>query len=300
MFVTSGATCLPKRTIPDFQPSPLFQADPSVEQLAEVFNRSRNIQSLQSNSVTINVNKERTINANLTWAREKRFRMNATIAGGIAGVDIGSNDEGFWMAIRQGLAKSMYFARHAEFDAQPNRPILPVSPVWLIQALGVCDMPYLPTQPPIKRPDGMLEISTIEPSPIGDYTRTLVVDPKYGFSREIRLRDPTGIEVAKAFQSKHEYYASVQTSLPRSVKVQLFATGGNLLEIEISIAAYVVNGLAPEDQTQFTFPNTNGYQLENLAQLTSAGQPSVVPQQVAPPQNNYPQASYRGVAWESR
>ena len=79
----------------------MFTTDPTRDQLAEVINRSRNVQSLQSNSVTVNVNHERTINTNLTWAREKRFRMTASVAG-VAGVDIGSNDEEFWMAIRGG------------------------------------------------------------------------------------------------------------------------------------------------------------------------------------------------------
>ena len=293
-LVTGGATCMPRRSIPEFQPKPVFTTPPTQDQLTEAINRSRNVQSLQSNSVTVNVNNERTINTNVTWAREKRFRMTASVAG-FAGVDIGSNDEVFWMAIRGGLTKEMYFARHVEFESQVDRPVLPVSPIWLIQAMGICEIKSRLVQDPVTRADGLVELTTEEPSPIGNYTRTLVVDPKYGFTRQVFLRDPTGRLVANAQQSKHEYYASVQSSLPHHIKVQLIPSGSPLLEIDISIASYVVNSLATDNMTQFVMPNTNGYQVVNLGQ---SGPQAIVPQQVAPPQLNYPQVSYRGVPWD--
>lgn len=293
-LVTGGATCMPRRSIPEFQPKPVFTTPPTQDQLTEAINRSRNVQSLQSNSVTVNVNNERTINTNVTWAREKRFRMTASVAG-FAGVDIGSNDEVFWMAIRGGLTKEMYFARHVEFESQVDRPVLPVSPIWLIQAMGICEIKSRLVQDPVTRADGLVELTTEEPSPIGNYTRTLVVDPKYGFTRQVFLRDPTGRLVANAQQSKHEYYASVQSSLPHHIKVQLIPSGSPLLELDISIASYVVNSLATDNMTQFVMPNTNGYQVVNLGQ---SGPQAIVPQQVAPPQLNYPQVSYRGVPWD--
>ena len=293
-LVTGGATCMPRRSIPEFQPKPVFTTPPTQDQLTEAINRSRNVQSLQSNSVTVNVNNERTINTNVTWAREKRFRMTASVAG-FAGVDIGSNDEVFWMAIRGGLTKEMYFARHVEFESQVDRPVLPVSPIWLIQAMGICEIKSRLVQDPVTRADGLVELTTEEPSPIGNYTRTLVVDPKYGFTRQVFLQDPTGRLVANAQQSKHEYYASVQSSLPHHIKVQLIPSGSPLLEIDISIASYVVNSLATDNMTQFVMPNTNGYQVVNLGQ---SGPQAIVPQQVAPPQLNYPQVSYRGVPWD--
>lgn len=286
---------MPRRSIPEFQPKPLFTSAPTLNQLAEAINRSRSAQSLQSNSVTVNVNNERTINTNVTWAREKRFRMTASVAG-IAGVDIGSNDDEFWMTIRAGLTKEMYYARHAEFDAQPNRPVLPVSPVWLIQAMGVCDIDLNKlVADPVTRADGMVELTTLEPSPIGNFTRSLVVDPKYGYSRQVFLKDPTGRLVANATQSKHEYYSSIQSCLPHQVKVQLIPAGSEPLELEISIASYVVNSLAADNMTQFQLPSTNGYTVKNLGQT---GPLAITPQQVAPPLPSYPQTSFRGVSQE--
>jgi len=285
---------MPRRTIPDFQPTPLFNSPPSWEQLAEAINRSRNVRSLQSNSVTVKANDERSINSNVTWSRPKRFRLTASVLG-LAGVDIGSNDDAFWMAIRNFEQPTMFFARHNEFDLQVDRPVLPVSPEWLIQAMGVCELDLtrlVPQQQPITRPDGMIEIATWEPTPIGNYRRTLVVDPKYGFVREVFLFDPSPRLVAHAKQFKHEYYTSVQTSLPHQVKVQLLPSGSEPFELDISIASYVINGLDPDNQKQFEMPNMMGYKTMDLGRT---GPQAMVPQQVAPPQPMVPQVSYRGV-----
>ena len=296
-FVTCGATCIPKRTIPDFQPQPMFAAPPTLDQLLEVLNRTRNVQSLQSNSVSVTLNNERSINTNVTWAREKKFRMTASIAGGVAGVDIGSNEEAFWLTMRNfGTTPEMVFARHDEFESQVERRILPVSPVWLIEAMGISELnPSQLVQNPITRADGLVELTSSVPSPIGAYARTLVIDPKFGYSKQVFLRDPTGRLVANAQHSKHQYYPSIQTSLPHDIKVQLIPAGDPTLELDISIGAYLVNGLSPDDTTQFALPNMNAFRVHNLAQPQASTPPTV-----APPQSNYPRSSYRGVPWDER
>jgi hypothetical protein len=297
-WIASGATCIPRRNIPDFQPIPAFDAPPTREQLVDAINRTRNIQSLQSSSVNVTLNNERSVNANMAWARPRKFRMTASVAG-VAGFDLGSNEESFWMTVRSfATTPDIYFARHDAFESQVDRRILPVSPVWLVEALGIndIDLQYL-IQEPMTRADGFVEMTTYVPSPIGNYTRTLAVDPKYGFARQVFLRDPTGRLVANAHQSKHQYYPSVQTSLPHSVKVQLIPAGSPVMELDISIAAYVVNGLPTEDMTQFMMPDARSYNATDLAP-PSQGHAQTVPPAVAPPQPTYPRTSYRGVHWD--
>jgi hypothetical protein len=293
MMVTGGATCIPKRSIPEFQPKPVFTAPPTLDQLIEVVNRTRNVQSLQSNSVSVTLNNERAVNTNMTWAREKRFRMTASIAG-VAGLDIGSNDEAFWLTVKNfATTPEMYYAKHAEFDAMVDRRMFPVSPVWLIEAMGISDISLSQLiEQPVSRADGLVELTSKVPSPVGNYTRTLIVDPKFGYSHQVFLRDPSGRLVANAQQSKHQYYPSIQTSLPHEIKVQLIPAGDPLWELDISIGAYLVNGLPPDNMTQFTMPNMAAYRVTNLAQ-----QATMSPQ-VAPPQPAVPQMSYRGVTWD--
>lgn len=299
LFVSGGATCIPRRNISDFQPTPVFDTPPTLEQIAEVLNRSRGIQSLQSNSVSVMLNNERSINANMTWARPKKFRMTASVAG-IAGFDLGSNEEVFWMTVRNfATTPTMFFARHDEFESQVHRQVLPVSPVWLIEALGVNDLDLAQVyQTPVARPNGLIEIASAVPSPIGYYQRTLVVDPKFGFCREVFLKDPSGRLVASAYQSKHQYYPSVQTSLPHAVKVQLKPMGEEDMELDITISAYVVNGLSPEGMTQFTMPDRSSYQSVDLTRFNQGSSQAIAPPVVAPPQPTVPRNGYRGVPWD--
>jgi hypothetical protein len=298
-FVACGATCMPKRTIPDFQPTPAFNSPPTFEQLVEVLNRTRNVQSLQSNSASVTLNNERAVNTNMTWAREKKFRMTASVAG-IAGLDIGSNEEAFWLTIRNfATTPEMYYARHDEFESLVHRPMLPVSPVWLIEALGVIELnPQLVQQAPVTRADGLIEITSWVPSPIGNFARTIVVDPKFGYSRQIVLKDPTGRFVANAQQSKHQYYPSIQASLPHAVKVQLSPAGYEVIELDISIGAYLVNGLPPDNVAQFVMPDRSAFQSYDLARLNQGNHQAIAPPMVAPPQPSYPHNSYRGVPWD--
>jgi hypothetical protein len=297
--VTGGATCIPKRTIPDFQPTPVFNAPPTTEQLIEVLNRTRNVQSLQSNSVTVTLNNERTVNANLTWAREKKFRMTASLAG-VAGLDIGSNEEEFWLTIRNfATTPEMFYARHDAFDAQIHRRMLPVSPAWLIEAMGISEVnPYQMVYPPTTRADGLIEIASVMPSAVGNYTRTLVIDPKFGTSRQVQLKDPTGRLVAYSQQSKHQYYPSIQTSLPHSIKVHLDPAYDPKVDLDITIGAYLVNGMPAESIQQFAMPDSRAFKMYDLTRLDPTNQPTVSPPVVAPAQPNYPRHSYRGVSMD--
>jgi hypothetical protein len=298
-MVASGATCMPKRTIPEFQPQVLFSNQPSTDQLIEVINRSRGVQSLQSNFVTVNPNKIRNLDATLVWQRERRFRM----AGGISRMlgnnfEVGSNDEWFWMAIRDGMNPQLFVARHEEFDAQPHRRILPISPLWIVEALGVVSIePHQLMGEPAKRPDGMVELNTMVPSPTGTYTRTLVVDPQYGFTRQIFLRDPTGRLVATANQTQHEYYPSISMSLPHRVVVQLTPALDPPTEIDITIGKYAVNHLDPNQTAGYEAPNPAGYEVIQLVQYNQGMAQAVTPIQVTPP-NTQPNSAFRGVDWD--
>jgi len=130
------------------------------------------------------------------------------------------------------------------------------------------------------------------------YIRTLVVDPKFGYSREVYLQDPTGRLVAKAIQSKHQYYPSIQTSLPHQVKVQLTPAGDPPLELDISVGAYLVNGMEPNDMTQFTVPNMKSFFVRDLTKMNQGIADPNTPPLVSPPPSNNPRNATRGVSWD--
>ena len=298
-FAASGATCMPKRKIPEFQPQPIFTSAPSTDQVLDVLNRSRNIQSLQSNFVTVNPNKMRNLDATLVWQRERRFRVSGGISRMLGNnFDVGSNDEWFWMAVRDGMNPQLYVARHDEFEAQPQRRVLPVSPLWIVEALGVIAVdPQQTIGTPVQRPDGLMEINTAAPSPTGTFTRTIVVDPKFGYTRQLVLRDPSGRLVATANQLEHEYYPSVGMSLPHRVVIQLVPALDPPTEIDITIGKYAVNSLDPNQVTGYELPHSAGYQVTNLVQFSQGLPQAVTPIQVTPA-NAPPTSAFRSVPWD--
>lgn len=301
VFCSTGATCIPKRQLNELKPTPVFTVPPTLDQLTEVLNRTTQVNSLQSNSISVRVNQETSLSSTLTWMREKNFRMTASIAG-FRGLDLGSNQDAFWMTIRIGMTPNLFYARHDEFDAQPVRRILPVSPLWLIEALGVTGFdPSTMIQEPIVRADGMIELTTFVPSVGGNLQRSLIVDPQYGFTRQIFLRDATGRLIAQSQQSNHEYYSAIQTSLPHKVKIQLIPQMDEQIELDITIGSYMVNGMSGSSGTQFDFPNTNGFQSINIAR-PMGGEPALPLPIATPPAqpqiNPSFHSSLRGVPWD--
>lgn len=296
VFSCTGATCLPRKTISEFQPPILFQQQPDVQQIAAAVNRSQNVQKLQSNVVSIRFpGNLGSLNANLNYEKEKRFRVQGSASLGLGSVDIGSNDEVFWMGIRQGASPTLFYAQHAQFEQQLNRQILPVSPLWLIEAMGIISIdPYQITNQPTLRPDGLLEVRTSTPSPVGNYTRTLMIDPKYGYVRHLFLNDPNGRLVARSSMSDQQYYSAIEYSLPHRVEVQLIPQGTDPMDMVLEIHQYNVNSLDPSMPNLFQFPDTRGYKVEDLTQINAGQTLPVQAQRVSPPDNPPDRFGYRG------
>lgn len=298
VFTTGGATCVPKRPISEFQPPNVFTAPPDIQQIAEVLNRSRAIQQLQSNAVTIRVPGAPVLSARMVWERPRRFRMT----GGVSLVtgtvfDLGSNDEVFWMATRHGPSPTLYYARHDQFATQMERQILPVSPEWLIEALGIIELdPSTVIGTPSIQADGQMEIESTLASPIGQYRRTITVDPKSAVVRRVLLRDPTGRLLATSILSDHEYYSAIRSSLPRRIQAQLIPTGSSPMDLRIDVGSYSLNNNQGQDPERWTPPNSAGYTVYDLVQL-NGGQPlSVRSPEYQPAALGVPQVSYRGVS----
>ncbi len=175
--------------------------------------------------------------------------------------------------------------------------------------MGVIEIdPYTVLGAPQMRADGMLEVQTAQASPAGQYLRTIVIEPKYGYVRQVLLRDPSGRLLANANLSDHEYYESVEYSLPRKIQVQLTPSGGPPINLELEVGYYAINSLEGNDPDRFTMPDFRGYQAIDLARVNgdefgplpmdsgtvpAAYVPNPYPNNVAP-SNGYPATSYRG------
>lgn len=302
LWMTAGATCHQKRALTEFQPPEVFRAPPDIQQLAEVINRNRSIQQLESNAVTVRTPGIPTLSARILWERPRRFRMTGGLSR-LTGTDfdLGSNDDLFWMATRHGPSPTLYFARHDQFDSQMNRQVLPVSPDWLVEAMGIVELdPATVTETPNMRADGMLEVQSLINSQIGSYRRTLVIDPKYATVRQVILRDPSGRMLATSTLSNHQHYPALQVSLPHRVQVQLMPVGAEPLDLDVVVSFYSLNDNQGTDPQRWTIPDTAGYTVVDLVQINASHSNQLPPSAIQFPQYQQaqppvPKTSYRGV-----
>lgn len=284
-FVAGGATCARRQTIRnEFLPPVVFEHAPSLQQIADRVNHSRAITQLESTTLTIS-SPEMSINlrGELAWERSPEtlggkvpdnFSLKGYAASQMFGTPLaaGSNADMFWMQMQvPGTPPTIYFANHRAFDDQAGpRHFLPVSPLWLSQALGIIDFdPNGQHEAPHPRADGKIEITSYLPSPRGTYSRVLVMDQSTGVIEQTILRNPASKMVAIALQSDHQYYSAVDWSLPHKVDIQLQPDVGDPMAFTIEVGFYNMNAPAKTESGAFAPPDPTGLVMVNLVELNA-------------------------------
>jgi hypothetical protein len=293
-FVAGGATCANRRqTIRnEFLPPVVFDEVPTLQQIAERVNHSRAITQLESATLTIS-SPEMAINlrGELAWERSPallgtkipdNFSLKGYAGSQVFGTPLaaGSNADLFWMQMQApGTPPTIFYAKHREFDNQLGpRHILPVSPLWLSEALGIIDFdPNGQHDAPQQRVDGKIEVVSYIPTARGTYRRVLVLDAQTGVIEQTILNDPASKMVAMALQSDHQYYSAVDWNLPHNVSIQMQPDDGPPLAFTIEIGFYSMNSPAKTDPNAFAPPDPTGLVMHNLVELNggkaSAGTP---------------------------
>ncbi|MEM8736021.1 MAG: hypothetical protein AAGG44_17460, partial [Planctomycetota bacterium] len=283
-FVCGGAACPSRRTIAEFQPPIVFSNQPDLPEIVAHVNKSLALNDLESNNLTVTGPElPARLRGRIKWQRPRNFRLEAYLGTKLMkAFEAGSNDQRFWLQRNSDI----YFASHREFDSYAGpRNVLPVSPLWLREAMGVVEFaPNFAHEPPIEHPDGKLEIRSIFPSnrPGAFHQRHIVIDASTGVIEQTILKDHTGRMIARAFQSDHQYYSEIDFSLPHKIDVQLIPEVGPPLMFTIEVGFYLINQSEGNNPSQWQFPDTTGMNQVNLTQLNGAGQLTVIPPNYTP------------------
>lgn len=274
VWVAGGATCHRRTSLADLNPPPvIFTETPSAAELIAAINRTDAVQKMQSTSTTVELLDSplpiKRLNATLALERPRRLRMRVSVPIALgAGMDVGSNDEVFWMRYPEGMQQTLLFARHEEFQHHMLGSPLPVDPTWITEALGLLHIdPSAVIGEPIVRADKKLELRTQVPTASGVYTRVLHVDAQGGFVRDQYLYAPDGRLVASANGAEHRFYEEARIVLPHSVRVQLQPVAAPPLGLQIEIGSYVLNQLLGSDPNLFAMPADGNGQVIDLSRI---------------------------------
>jgi hypothetical protein len=269
--------------------------------VAAVNQNSSRIQSITATGVTITIPDMLglpLLSGNIAAERPGRFRLTAgTIAG--QELDIGSNDELFWMWVRRNQPPAVYFCRHVQFANSNIRQFMPIEPSWLLAAMGIVDIDpasVFDGPLPSARGQGTVELRSWLPSASGRLQRVTVVDARRAWVVEQDIYDQSGTTLlASARADSHRYYEREQVSLPDRVTIQLPTAN---LRMTINLGPVQINQLAADRGQLWTLPTFDGYPRYDLGNaapgtpLPGPGAPSPLGGIVPTSYPSYPTTPY--------
>lgn len=248
-----------------FPPAPVvFPRTPTLAEIQQDRNvRVRAVHQLQATGATLTVQGMPSLRADLSLEPTRHFRLGAgtTLTG--QELDIGSNDELFWIWVRRNTPPVVYYCRHDQYAQSAARQVVPIEPGWLIEALGLVtfDSQYQ-HQGPFAAGAQRIEIRTLVPSPGGDLIKSTILHEQYGYVIEQKVLDAQQRLIASAVGSRHQYDVKTGVSLPRTVEINLPSMG---LAFTLDVSEYVINGPLGDPAQLWAMPRFEGYQAIDLA-----------------------------------
>jgi hypothetical protein len=263
LTATTGASCPRNRQLIN-DPAPIvLSPEATLADVIRVVNaNSSRIQQLQSSGATLTVAGMPPLEATYAFDRPHRFRLRAQTRITGPEVDLGSNDEIYWMWVRHSQEPAVYWGRHEEFYQSAAREILPVPPDWLIEALGVVELdPTGQHEGPFRNRPGQLELRSTLPAPGSELLKITVLDDTRGWVVEQHLYDRAQRPLASALASSFQHDPTTGVSLPRHVEIRLPAAQ---LHFTLQTDRHLVNQLEGDPTQLWTLPQMTGFPLVNL------------------------------------
>lgn len=242
-----------------------------VELLEIQKSRSQLVKQLQA-SVSVKMTGAPKIKGTIQVEFPERLRLKAGFLGlSELGIDVGSNDELFWIWLKASSSEQpevMYYAGHRDYDRSALRLSIPLDPKWLLDGLGLSQFSAQDRHVgPFARPDGKIELMTEKQSPAGLQrvvtlfdARSFVIVQQALYNSEDKL---------VAYMNSSDYQA-VNTNgrpidIPKKIKVVMVEANGETAEITIQLGRISLDPLYGDPQKMWSLPRADGVAKVNLA-----------------------------------
>jgi len=280
-FSAGGASC-PKRTASGPTLPTAFAGPPTLDEVIRQVNvNSAPIHQLQGQSATLHIPGLPALRTEIVLERPQRLRLRADHMLTGSELDLGSNEDLFWIWVRQADPPAVYFAQNQQYYSSAARQILPVEPTWLISALGVVELdPMGQHSGPTSAGPGRLAVTSRIATPGGPLQRVLILHDTQGTVLEQHLYDAQQRRLASSYASQHQQDPRSGVILPHHVKIELPMTG---LQFSINVDRYHVNQLGNNHWQLWQMPRPPGYPLTDLASPNLQLSGPLLPQQTIQP-----------------
>ncbi len=258
------------------QPVPVvFNGTPSLDELLGKLNANASaVRQLDAN-IKLSMAGMPKLKGKLQLERPNRIRMKAGVLGvAELGVDVGSNNELFWVWARASLPNqtpAIYYARHDQYQNSQIRAALPLEPQWLIDATGLVEFsPNDTHQGPFPGPNGFLKLISTRQTVAGPITRQTLIEPRSARIYQQTIYDATGRRVAYSDSSEFRMYADEQVSLPHKIVLHVFGPDGTEAAVlTVSADEFRINSLFGDPDRMWSMPDPEGVRMINLAEMSS-------------------------------
>jgi hypothetical protein len=289
-----------RRSTGDVPPVAFTALPSSTEVVGAVNANTQKVQSLQTQGATISIPGAPSIGAEIAVERPHKLRLRARTQLTGAELDLGSNDQLFWLWAARMPDSSLFFARHDQFATSRAREMLAVEPAWLIEALGLVEIdPASIVEGPYAAGSDRVQLRTTLASAGGQYTRMLVLHNRYAWVLEQHVFDERGQLIASAHNSGHEYHSIDGVSLPKRIEVQM---PQGMLRLQLDVDRWGINQPLAGGPSLFDLPKADlaNYPLVDIADPrfvppSSAPAPATRPTAIEP-QTGLPRRT-RGFSW---
>lgn len=297
-----GSNASPANNIPA-----AFNAPPNQQQfLTWALQHTANVKQVDAR-ILVTMTGTPKLRGSIQIERPNRMRLKAGVLGmNEMGVDVGSNDELFWIWTRvalPGQSPTLMWANHNSFRQSTStiRKAVPLEPEWLIEALGLVDFStYESHSQPTPQPGGRMQMISSRTRVDGKQYRVTVFDARRGIIEQQSLYNQQGQLVAFTNSSDHVFYPQHNISLPRKIELHLFQDGQEITML-VTTDSYKINSLFGDPRLMWQMPDPGDVQRINLApDIAPARQPpSQPPGQYAPAPPAY-RNDFRSVTYPGR
>ena len=250
---------------------------PTLDNLLATLNaNSQLVQTLKTN-VRVTLDGAPTMRGSLSVERPRRLRMEAGVAG-VTAIDVGSNDDVFWIWSKvalPGQPPTLMYARHVDFETSSIRQQIPLDPTWLIDGLGFIEFKSTDEhRGPFVRPsDDRIEIHTYHQTATGQTIRVCVIDPKTAQILQQTYYDNEGKQIAYLNLVKYKYYEERGVSLPQRIEVVVSGPDGQTAKLTVNASDYSFRPFYGDPARLWGMPNPPDVTRVNLANIQAATQP---------------------------